>query len=412
MTYILRGRLHPSLQGKRESRRSLPASVVRLRVLIACLLAPILLWAVLPLPSTGAPLSERIEEKREQVERKRGTERVLSSDIAAWTRKINGLQDRIGGLQARQSRIQADLDAKKAELVKLQTQLRDERARLTRLRARLVETRRQLADRMVEIYKADKPDVLTVVLNSDGFADLLERGEFIQRIAEADRKIVTAVTVAKKDAVETEARLDRLERRQQRVTAIVLTRRDEVHEVKMELIGTRVGLENTRAGKANALDTVRDERVHLEEDLEAMERQQARVQGQLAGAPGPIKQGSGALIWPVNGAFTSPFGMRWGRLHAGIDIAAPTGTPLRAADSGRVAIAGWLGGYGNYTCIQHGGALSTCYAHQSSIGVSVGQSVSKGQVIGSVGNTGNSTGPHVHFETRVNGSPVDPMSYL
>jgi murein DD-endopeptidase MepM/ murein hydrolase activator NlpD len=127
---------------------------------------------------------------------------------------------------------------------------------------------------------------------------------------------------------------------------------------------------------------------------------------------GPIRRGSGRFIWPVNGTFTSPFGMRWGRLHAGIDIAAPTGTALRAADGGVVQIAGWTGGYGNYTCIGHGGGISTCYAHQNSMGVSVGQNVSQGQVIGTVGNTGNSTGPHLHFEVRINGQPVDPMGYL
>ena len=104
--------------------------------------------------------------------------------------------------------------------------------------------------------------------------------------------------------------------------------------------------------------------------------------------------------------------MRWGRLHAGVDIAVPTGTPIRAAASGTVAIAGWIGGYGNYTCIQHGGGIATCYGHQSSIGVSVGQHVSQGQVIGAVGCTGHCFGPHVHFEVRVNGTPVDPMGYL
>lgn len=114
----------------------------------------------------------------------------------------------------------------------------------------------------------------------------------------------------------------------------------------------------------------------------------------------------------MNGAFTSPFGQRWGRLHAGIDIAAPAGTPIRAADSGQVMIAGWMGGYGNYTCVQHTSSLSTCYAHQSSIGVSVGQGVRQSQVIGTVGNTGNSFGDHLHFEVRVGGSPVDPMGYL
>ena len=118
------------------------------------------------------------------------------------------------------------------------------------------------------------------------------------------------------------------------------------------------------------------------------------------------------MIWPVGGTFTSPFGMRWGRLHAGIDLAAPEGTPIRAAESGNVVLAGWTGGYGNYTCIAHGGGLSTCYAHQSRYGTSVGAKVSKGQVIGYVGNTGHSFGAHLHFETRVNGSPVDPMGYL
>jgi murein DD-endopeptidase MepM/ murein hydrolase activator NlpD len=159
---------------------------------------------------------------------------------------------------------------------------------------------------------------------------------------------------------------------------------------------------------------VRQSRHESEEDLAAMERQQGRIANALSGAPsaGPIRRGSGRLIWPVNGSFTSPFGTRWGRLHAGIDIAAPTGTPIRAADSGTVRLAGSVGGYGNYTCIQHTGSLSTCYGHQSSIGVSVGQGVRQGQTIGAVGNTGNSTGPHLHFETRINGNPVDPMGYL
>ena len=100
------------------------------------------------------------------------------------------------------------------------------------------------------------------------------------------------------------------------------------------------------------------------------------------------------------------------RLHAGIDMPVPVETPIHAADSGRGAIAGWMGGYGNYTCIQHTGSLSTCYGQQSSISVSVGQSVSKEQVIGASGNTGHSTGPHLHFVVRINGSPVDPMGYL
>jgi murein DD-endopeptidase MepM/ murein hydrolase activator NlpD len=159
---------------------------------------------------------------------------------------------------------------------------------------------------------------------------------------------------------------------------------------------------------------VRSHRHDLEGDLAALEAEQARVASALQGAPapGPVRQGSGQLIWPVNGPVVSGFGMRWGRLHAGLDIAVPAGTPIRAADSGRVVLMGWVGGYGNYTCIQHNASLSTCYAHQSSFGTSNGANVSQGQVIGSVGCTGHCFGDHLHFETRVNGSPVDPMGYL
>jgi murein DD-endopeptidase MepM/ murein hydrolase activator NlpD len=110
--------------------------------------------------------------------------------------------------------------------------------------------------------------------------------------------------------------------------------------------------------------------------------------------------------------FTSPFGQRWGRLHAGIDLAAPTGRPIRAAASGRVILAAPTGGYGLYTCIAHNSSISTCYAHQSRFGARVGESVRQGDVIGYVGNTGHSFGAHLHFEVRIGGRPVDPMDYL
>jgi murein DD-endopeptidase MepM/ murein hydrolase activator NlpD len=126
----------------------------------------------------------------------------------------------------------------------------------------------------------------------------------------------------------------------------------------------------------------------------------------------PIRRGSGDLIWAVNGPVTSPFGMRWGRLHAGIDIARPSGTPIRAAAAGRVILMAPTGGYGNYACVDHGKGISTCYAHQSRFGTRVGAAVRQGEVIGYVGNTGHSFGAHLHFEVRVNGRPVDPMGYL
>ncbi len=388
-------------------------------VVLLCVLVPLSLWAVLPVPGGAAPLADRISAKREQIGRKRGTERVLASEIAAYTQRIRRLGGRIGTLQARQADLQSDLDAKRAELARLQVRLRAERARLARLRVRLRVTRAQLAERLREIYKADKPDALSVVLNAKGFADLLERGEFIQRIAEQDRRIVTLVRDAKADAVATERRLDRLEARQQAVTDLVAGRVEQVATTKEALVESRAGLADTREGKSRTLRRVRVDRHELEEDLAGMEAQQARIRASLAttasasgGGAGPVRRGSSGLIWPADGPVSSVFGMRWGRLHAGIDMPLAEGTPLRAADGGRVAIAGFVGGYGNYTCIQHTASLSTCYGHLSSIGVSVGQTVSQGQVVGRSGNTGRSTGPHLHFEVRVGGSPVDPLGYL
>jgi len=149
----------------------------------------------------------------------------------------------------------------------------------------------------------------------------------------------------------------------------------------------------------------------IRRDLEILERENRRVERALRNLGGS-GIGTGNLIMPVRGPLTSPFGQRGGRLHAGIDIGVPIGTPVRAADAGRVVLSGPTGGYGNYICIQHTRSLSTCYAHNSRLGARKGDRVRQGQVIARSGNTGNSTGPHVHFETRVNGKAVNPRRYL
>ena len=131
-----------------------------------------------------------------------------------------------------------------------------------------------------------------------------------------------------------------------------------------------------------------------------------------AGSSGTGAPSASGFIWPVNGPVVSGFGMRWGRMHEGIDIAASSGTPVHAAAAGTVIHAGWLGGYGNLVVVDHGNGLSTAYAHASAILVAVGQNVAQGETVSLVGSTGNSTGPHLHFEVRVNGSAVDPLLYL
>jgi peptidoglycan DL-endopeptidase CwlO len=391
----------------------------RLRLCFLVAAMPFALWLAVPVLSDGAPLQSKIESKKREIARKKGRERVLTTTISSYTHRINLLQGDITTLQARQVRIEADLAAKREQLARIQDDLRQERIRIVRLHERLVEARAALADRLVQLYKADEPDVVTVILESDGFADLLERTEFMQRVSQQDARIIDRVRQAKAESEAAEKRLDALEERQRRVTAQVAQRAEEVEAIKNSLVERQQQYQGVREDKEQALVSTRSDRHDLEGDLAALEREQAAVVARLQSAQsagsqvaGPVRQGSGAFIWPVNGPVVSGFGMRWGRLHAGVDIAVPAGTPIHAADSGRVVLLGWTGGYGNYTCIDHGNAVSTCYAHQSAYATSMGASVSQGQVIGSVGCTGHCFGDHLHFEVRINGAPVDPMGYL
>ena len=256
---------------------------------------------------------------------------MLTTTISAYTKRINLLEGDITTLQARQLRIETDLANKRAELARVQDELRRERIRLARLRARLAEARAALSDRLVELYKADEPDVVTVILESDGFADLLERAEFMQRVSQQDARIIDRVRKAKEEAVAAEKRLDALEERQRKVTAEVARRAAEVDAIKDRLVDRQQEF----AGRAGRQGATRwrpraTQRQHLEGDLAALEKEQAAVLAKLqsaqgGGSAGPIRQGSGALIWPVNGPVVSGFGMRWGRLHAGVDIAVAGG---------------------------------------------------------------------------------------
>jgi murein DD-endopeptidase MepM/ murein hydrolase activator NlpD len=400
---------------------------MRLRsILVLLVLAPLALWAALPLVSSASPeasvssLQSRIQRKQSQLDHVNGHARVLSTDISGLTQRIGRLQGTITTLQQRESTIQADLDAKRAELQRTQDELRRVRARLILLRARLARARAILADRLVELYKSDQPDIVSVVLDANGFADLLENGAYLQRIGQQDRAIITAVRDAKSEMASAARRLGTLEQRQQRIAMAIAERRNAVAKVRVDVQGKRDAIDHVRDRKQAVLGSVRAHAHDIDEDIKSLQAQQAKIEAQIRAAQGggslpvgPIR-GGGRFIWPVNGPITSPFCERraWEACHPGIDIGVPAGTPIRAAGSGSVVIAGWVSGYGNYTCIDHGGGISTCYGHQSQIEVSVGQRVSQGQVIGLSGCTGLCFGDHLHFEVRINGAVTNPLNYL
>jgi murein DD-endopeptidase MepM/ murein hydrolase activator NlpD len=382
-------------------------------------LAALALIAAMPGASGAASLQAiqaNIGEKQAAIENARAKEGVLTGAISALSRRIRTMSREIGSLRRREARVENTLQARRAELARVQARYQVEHERFVRLRRKLRRAQGVLAARLIEIYKADQPDMMSVILESDGFNDLLVRADYMSAIGHQDSVIVDKVRDLKHKSAQKRLLLIVLKSKAEVAVREIEAKERALAEARGAIQAREADLSAARHQKFGVLGNVREHRQELEGDLRALQAASAQVTNQLQGggpAPaGPIRQGGGGYIWPVNGPVVSPFGMRWGRLHAGVDIAVPAGTPIRAAAGGTVAMAGWMGGYGQYTCIQHGGGMATCYAHQSSIGVSTGQHVSQGQVIGAVGCTGHCFGDHLHFEVRINGSPVDPMGYL
>jgi len=376
----------------RQGRSPLAAICAALLVLAAVLAAGA--------QAQSESLQERLSETESKLSEVTEEEGVLTTRIRHESAQLERLEVEVAELRNREAEVAAKLAEKEAELDQAQ-------ARLAALRKRLRRAIALLEQRLVAIYKSSEPDVLTVILQSSGFDELLERTEYLQRLQDQDDSIVATV---------------RDLRDQMQVTVnTVKAVRDQIAENKQELERTRAKLERrtaelaaARKRKRDTLAEVRQQKKVLEGDLEQISERIAEQLQELGGGTlpaGPIRAGAGGFIWPVNGPITSGFGMRWGRMHEGVDISSPSGTPIRAAKSGSIVLASAYGGYGNYTCISHGGGLSSCYAHQSSFARTSG-SISQGDVLGYVGCTGHCFGDHLHFEIRINGQAVDPLGYL
>jgi len=384
--------------GPTDSQRRSPLAVAAL----ACLAAGVVGVAVAP----AQDLQSELDSKSSQLDQAEAKQGVLSTDIAEFSERIDQLTGEVATLRNREAVVQEELD-------RTQARLERERAYLEVLRKRLKRSIHTLEDRLVDIYKSDQPDALTVILQADGFDDLMARYRYLDSIQEQDAAIVDRVTTLRD---ETRELVDSIRAHRDEVAA----RKQELERTRQQLEAREADLSAARAAKADALDSVKNNIQRLEGDISEIQGQiaaQLRAAQAAAPAPAPLPAGpiqgesASGFIWPVSGPVVSPFGMRWGRMHEGVDIAAPAGTPIRAVANGNVVLAAPTGGYGNYTCVDHGGGLASCYAHLSSYAVTSG-SVKQGTVIGYVGCTGHCFGDHLHFEVRINGAAVDPMGYL
>jgi murein DD-endopeptidase MepM/ murein hydrolase activator NlpD len=261
---------------------------------------------------------------------------------------------------------------------------------------------------------ADDPDLVGVLLGASSITELLDNIELLDRIGLQDERIAKAATAARSRTVAATERVSRARREALATERAIAQRTAEQRAVRDRLVAARDAVASAQAAKQSALDQIRQTTAALHEEVEQLEAESAALAAKIQAASSATTgtPSASGLIWPVSGPITSGFGPRGGRMHEGIDIAVPEGTPVHAAAAGTVIYAGWLGGYGNLVVVDHGGGLSTAYAHNSAFASSVGQTVAQGDTISLSGNTGHSTGPHVHFEVRVNGTAVDPLGYL
>jgi murein DD-endopeptidase MepM/ murein hydrolase activator NlpD len=371
----------------------------------------------------GSTIDQRIQAERAKAEQTQSRLHSKRAELHAVTRRYNDLQlqlsetnaairsvnGRIGGLEVQQNSTQRRIDWNTTQLnaARKSLQLHDAMLKL----------------RLVDIYEYGDLTYLNTLIAARSFSEFVERWEDLRLLIAANERAVRARKEAQARVAAVEADLERTRLELQQEQQTQEQARSQLGSLAAErqnlvaLAGIQRRQAETQVAEMESLSAAQE--AELEGLIQERERE-LEAQRRATGIAGGVESegGPGSFSWPVIGPITSPFGWRQNpfgggpEFHQGLDIAAPTGTTVTAAAGGTVIMAQWYGGYGNYILIDHGGGYSTGYGHLSAIYVSTGQVVQRGQAIGAVGSTGQSTGPHLHFEIRIAGKPVDPAPRL
>jgi len=385
------------------------------RFLFAAVLAVVAL-ALAP-AFAGAALQGDLAHTRDKIAAAKQQKATLGDQIASLDGKLTAIDDELARLGDKIGVVEQKLTTTRAKLQVLQEQLRLKRLELQAAEQELTLEQDNFQTRVVIAYKTDDLTYVDVVLASTSFEDFVSRMNVVSDLLGGNNALVGGLETTR----------DKVAHEKQTIAE----KEVGVHTAVNDLQSQSDQLAALRAAQAAqkaasfALRTQKNTRLAaVETDLALLEQQENQLLAESNSLTGVITAssgsgvGTGTMMWPVNGPITSPYGYRihpilgYRKLHTGIDFGVGYGTPIHAADSGTVIYATWMSGYGNVIIIDHGRGISTLYAHQSSLAVGNGARVGRGQVVGYVGSTGFSTGPHLHFEVRVNGNPVDPLGYL
>ena len=323
-----------------------------------------------------------------------------------------GLSDTMKQIQNLEEKIQSyqdEIDSLSTQTTGLKESIEQLEQSLKIAEANYEEKKKNLELRLIALYQTGETTYLDVLLDSKSITDFISRYYFITQIADYDSKILEEAEIEKA----------RIEIAKNTLTA----QREQYRVAKDNAEKTAILLENTRIVKNEYISHLSEEEKQLQEKIDIYNQQMRQIDSEIlliTRASLGTDYVGGGFIWPVPGytRVTSPFGMRVHqitsvfKLHTGTDVGAPTGTNFLAMNSGLVVKAEYNTAYGNMVIIDHGGGITTLYAHGSEIMVTVGQYVNRGDTVLKVGDTGYATGPHAHFEIRISGEYIDPMTIV
>jgi len=356
---------------------------------------------------TGTALADDLEDQLADLQRQAEEQQAKTNEASA---KVENVSERLRQIQEELRVATAEYKEVKGQLDSVEDKISDNTELLEKTEADLKVKNKKLQQRVRDIYINGQISYVDVLFGAKDFADLMTRMDVLKRIIKHDYDLIMKVKEEKATVENTRAQLEK-----DKAEAEVLVTDAQAKKAKVE---------DKESEQQVLLDQAiydRDTSERMYEEIMAASQEVAnmirRSQMSSAGYSG-APAGAGGMIWPISGPITSEFGWRThpifgtARFHSGLDIGGDYGMPIYAAAGGTVIYAGWISGYGNAVIIDHGGGVTTLYGHNDSLNVSEGENVAQGQVIAMCGSTGNSTGPHCHFEVRENGEPVSPYGYL
>ena len=362
---------------------------------------------LISLSVTGTALADDLEDQLADLQRQAEEQQAKTNEASA---KVESVSERLRQIQEELRVATAEYKEVKGQLDSVEDKISDNTELLQKTEADLKVKNKKLQQRVRDIYINGQISYVDVLFGAKDFADLMTRMDVLKRIIKHDYDLIMKVKEEKATVENTRAQLEKDKAEAEVLVADAQAKKAKVEDKESE---QQVLLDQAVYDRDTS-ERMYEEIMAASQEVANMIRRSQMSSAGYSGAPA----GAGGMIWPISGPITSEFG--WGthpifgtaRFHSGLDIGGDYGMPIYAAASGTVIYAGWISGYGNAVIIDHGGGVTTLYGHNDSLNVSEGENVAQGQVIAMCGSTGNSTGPHCHFEVRENGEPVSPYGYL